>query len=55
MNRLFFAQEGCCVRKYFNNIVGDVIEEAGGDHETFSECTETEREKVRKTLQPFMN
>ena len=37
------------------NIAGDVMEETGGDHETFSECTETEREKVRKTLQPFMN
>ena len=24
-------------------------------YETFSECTETEREETRKTLQPFMN
>ncbi|WP_373249573.1 hypothetical protein [Mediterraneibacter gnavus] len=37
------------------NIIGDIMEKAGGDHETFSECTETEREKVRKVLQPFMN
>ncbi len=42
-------------KEILHNIAGDVMEETGGDHETFSECTETERKKVRKILQPFMN
>lgn len=37
-----------------HNIAEDVLQETGVYHEEFSECSETEREKIKDTLQPYM-